>query len=110
MATRRWKTPPALNLSLRKSTDPSSYALVDAALKDLKICLRRLQFTHSTFRDDLQILQRLYYKGKNQHRYALFWKHTSELRKYGERLDGLGLLSILELTRCSFFGVTVVRK
>ena len=33
------------------------------------------------------MLERLYYKGKNQHRTALFWQRVAEMRKFGERVD-----------------------
>jgi hypothetical protein len=54
--------------------------------------------------EELQILERLYYKGKNQHRAALFWKRVSEVRRYARRLDGVGLPDVVERLHRSFFG------
>jgi hypothetical protein len=54
--------------------------------------------------NELKILERLYYKGKNQHRAALFWKRVAEIRRCGQRLDKVGVLDIVERLRCSFFG------
>jgi hypothetical protein len=90
--------------------DPSSHASIDSILKDLKSCSRRLQVVFSAYHDELQILQRLYYKGKNQHRPALFWKRAAEMKRYGERLDCTGLPGAFELLRCSFFGAISIQN
>lgn len=110
MSIRRWSHTPALNCSPRTSIDPSFHASIDSVLKDLKSCSRRLQAVFSGFHDELQVLQRLYYKGKNQHRPALFWKRAAEMKRYGERLDYIGLPGVFELLRCSFFGATSIEK
>ena len=100
----------AVSCSPRASVNPSSYVAIDTLLKTLKTCSRRMQTAFSTFHDELQILERLYYKGKNQHRSALFWKRAAEIKRYGERLDGMGLPDVLALLRCSFFGATTIQK
>lgn len=110
MASQRWKTPPRLTCSSRVSVDPSHYASIDSILKDMKVCSRRLQLTFSTYLDELHILERLYYKGKNQHRSALFWKKTIEMKRYGERLVNMALPDNCELLRCSFFGATSIQQ
>jgi hypothetical protein len=79
-------------------------------LKELKSCSRRLQTTFSAYHDELQILERLFYKGKNQHRSALFWKRAAEMKRYGERLDALGFPDMFALLRSSFFGATSIQK
>ncbi|EGN93226.1 hypothetical protein SERLA73DRAFT_16640, partial [Serpula lacrymans var. lacrymans S7.3] len=83
---------------------------VDASLKDLKTCSRRLQTVSAIVGDELKILERLYYKGKNQHRSALFWKRVVEIRRYGRRLSEASLWETLELFRCSFFGANSFQK
>ncbi|KII88572.1 hypothetical protein PLICRDRAFT_110740 [Plicaturopsis crispa FD-325 SS-3] len=103
-APRNASTP--LSFSARSSLDPSSYAPIDSILKNLKTCSRRLQTALSAHRDEMQILERLHYKGKNQHRSALFWRRVTEIRRYGMRLHGVGLYGILETLRASFFGVS----
>src|SRR6266436_1779555 len=101
MTARRPSSPP-LSSSPRASIDPSSYPSIDSVLKELKSCSRRLQTTFSAYHDELQILERLFYKGKNQHRSALFWKRAAEMKRYGERLDALGFPDIFALLRSSF--------
>ena len=78
---------------------------VDAILKDLKFCSRRLKTALDGFKDELRVLERLYYKCKNQHRMALFFKRVSEMRRFGRRLSELDILEHVDLLRASFVGL-----
>ncbi|KAK2466954.1 hypothetical protein APHAL10511_001212 [Amanita phalloides] len=82
----------------------ASHSTIDAILKDLKICHRRIHHALDYHADELRLLRRLYYKSKNQHRGAHFWRHFVEIRRYSERLDNTSLSSTLEDIRISFFG------
>ncbi|EMD38531.1 hypothetical protein CERSUDRAFT_48567 [Gelatoporia subvermispora B] len=104
MGPRRFQPPPPLVYSTRSSIDSEKHSDVDAALKQLKTCTRRLQAALSAHRTELQVLERLYYKGKNQHRQALFWRRVEETRKYGERLNGMAMHELVEALRLSFWG------
>ncbi|OCH95538.1 hypothetical protein OBBRIDRAFT_720382 [Obba rivulosa] len=104
MSARRFQPAPPLVLSARTSLDSVKYPDVDAALKQLKTCTRRLQVALSAHRNELQVLERLYYKGKNQHRPALFWKRVAEMRRYGDRIDGVNIYQLVENLRLSFWG------
>ena len=84
------------------------HASIDTILKDLKTGTRHLHAVFSLYQNEAQILQRLYYKGKNQHRSALFWKRFSEVKRYSERLNGLAILEDVERLRSSFFGATTI--
>lgn len=77
---------------------------IDSILKDLKICTRRLHTAFQSQQMELQILERLYYKGKNQHRSALFWRRIEEIRRYGLRLTRQDTHSLVEGMRMSFWG------
>jgi hypothetical protein len=101
---RRVPTPTALSSQPRSSLDYSSCTAIDAVLKDIKIFSRRLRAGMTRQEDELQILERLYYKGKNQHRSAHFWKRAAEIRRYGRRLDGMKIPDVVERLRHSFFG------
>ncbi|KAJ7470720.1 hypothetical protein FB451DRAFT_349692 [Mycena latifolia] len=101
---RRSRQAPPLSRTVKASLEPNLHPNIDAALKDLKICARRLQPVLATFSDELQILHRLYYKGKNQHRPALFWRRVAEMRRYADRVEELSLLSLVDSLRYSFFG------
>ncbi|KAJ7452469.1 hypothetical protein B0H11DRAFT_2073568 [Mycena galericulata] len=100
----RSRRPPKLTRTAKASLEPDLHASIDAALKDLKTCARRLQPVLATFSEELQILHRLYYKGKNQHRPALFWRRVAEMRRYADRVEELSLLSLVDYLRYSFFG------
>ena len=110
MTSRRWPSSPALSPLPRDSIDPSFHLSLDSVLKDLKSCSRRLESIFSAYRDELQILERLFYKGKNQHRSALFWKRAAEMKRYGERLDTLGFPDMFALLRSSFYGATSIQR
>ena len=102
--TRRHIRPPPLVSSPRSSLIPSQCSAVDALLKQLKACSRRLQAALASHRTELQVLERLYYKGKNQHRTALFWQRVAEMRKFGGRLDEMQMDDVVESLRLSFWG------
>jgi len=104
MASLRVLAPASLSNIPRSSLSTSSSASVDTILKDFKVFSRHLRTVVSAQGNELHILERLYYKGKNQHRAALFWKRVAEIRKYGQRLDRVGICDIVERLRRSFFG------
>lgn len=104
MNPRRLRKAPKIDFLSRGSLDPSCYSSIDAALKHVKIHARRLHTVLTTHDDELEILERLYYKGKNQHRSALFWRDVVEMRRYAMRLSEMSLLEIIDSFRFSFFG------
>ncbi|KAI0637045.1 hypothetical protein C8Q77DRAFT_1095741 [Trametes polyzona] len=101
---RRHRSPPPLVCTLRASIDTSVTPEIDAVLKQLKACSRRLQAALACHRTELQVLERLYYKGKNQHRTALFWQRVAETRRLGERVDEMHLDDTVESLRLAFWG------
>jgi hypothetical protein len=102
--------PIALQVKGRKELDASLHSSIDAFLKSLKPACRRLQVASTTLANEEQLLQRLYYKGTNQHRSALFWRRTTELRRYSERIRSLNLSDTFTRLRCSFFGENALSK
>jgi len=44
------------------------YSTIDGILKDLKLCSRRIYHAQAIHADEVQLLQRVYYRNKNQHR------------------------------------------
>jgi hypothetical protein len=101
---------PRLVHNLRSSLELSNCIFIDGALKDLKAASRRLRSACAALQDESRVLERLYYKGKNQHRSALFWRHVSEVRRYYRRLEELRLTRVVEDLRGSFFGDLAVHK
>lgn len=94
----------------RKSLDHSIYSSIDSFLKPLKGTSRRLQVVSTVLANETQLLQRIFYKGKNQHRSALFWRRAAEIRRYSERLRGIDLTDFVFRLRCSFFGEDALRN
>jgi len=89
---------------LRSDLPKEKHSSVDAALKDLKACTRRLLTVAQSQRVELQILDQLHYKGNNQHRSALFWNRIEEARRFGKRVEGLEVYDTVESLRVSFWG------
>lgn len=110
MSYRRWTHQPTANPLSRQSLDPSLCSYVDSGLKDLKLCSRHTQTVLTAYDDEIQILERLYYKGKNQHRSALFWKRITEIRRYGNRLKDMNVGNIISALHHSFFGEEAQKK
>lgn len=98
------------SLVLKTSIDPSLYGHVDLTLKRLKLVSRRLSSTLTMWGEESRVLDRLYYKGKNQHRTSLFWRHVEEMRRFCLRIDSLDLLGILNRLRHSFYDSTSYDK
>src|SRR5271154_7527015 len=109
MTTKRTRAEPQLVYAPRSSLQALSYAPIDSALKDLKTSSRRLNSSFLAFRDETHILERLYYKGKNQHRSAIFWKRVLEVRRYARRLDEMQIPKRVDHLRCTFFGESASR-
>ncbi|KAF8845004.1 hypothetical protein BDN67DRAFT_962484 [Paxillus ammoniavirescens] len=106
MPAERCRATPAITFFPRNSLSSSHHKGIDGLLKDLKTCSRRLRAAMSSFTDELRILDRLYYKNKNQHRTALFFRRVPEIRRYGQRLVELDLSGRVDLLRASFVGLT----
>ncbi|KZT11373.1 uncharacterized protein LAESUDRAFT_720599 [Laetiporus sulphureus 93-53] len=104
MAALRILDPPPITYLPRASLPAATHPEVDAVLKRLKICTRRLHAALATHRLELQIIDRLYYKNNNQHHTALFWRKTAEMRRFGHRLVGMAVGDLTERFRLSFWG------
>lgn len=87
----------------RPSLDPRLHGAIDAELKTLKILSRRLQSSLTILATELQVIQRLYYKNKNQHRGSLFWRNVVEVRRFMERIERLNLQGSLNDLRSKFY-------
>ncbi|KIK59885.1 hypothetical protein GYMLUDRAFT_44365 [Collybiopsis luxurians FD-317 M1] len=93
-------------LTERVSLEKSHHATIDFVLKDLKLFSRRLSTVSTALADETQILDRLHYKNKNQHRSALFSRRVSELRRYSHRVEKLNICGLVDDVRQCFFGAT----
>jgi hypothetical protein len=103
---RRYLSKPAINASERSSVPAHLHPRIDALLKELRNTSRRLRTTLASCSDELRILERLYYKGKNQHRSAIFWRHVVEMRRYGSRLAEADVFGLVNNLRHTFHATT----
>lgn len=79
------------------------HVIVDSVLKDLKTVSKRITAFTSPFQEELRVLERLFYKNKNQHKSAVFWRKVPELRKYGKRVVDLNILNGVQSIRYRFY-------
>jgi len=96
--------PPSVNFTPRSSLDPKIYSTVDGVLKELKVASRELQKISASFRLELELLDRLFYKNKNQHRGALFWRKVTEMRRFCHKLESRKSDGLVEDARRWFWG------
>jgi hypothetical protein len=81
------------------------HSTIDSCLKALKMAIKAFTTLEAALAEEGQILERLYYKGKNQHRSALFWRHVGEMRRIFKRMSSSSKFrtsNALERVRASF--------
>ena len=96
--------PPHVNFTPRSSLDSKIHSTADGVLKELKSASRELQKIFASFRLELELLDRLFYKNKNQHRGALFWRKVTEMRRFCHKLDHHKPDGLVEDARRWFWG------
>ncbi|EKM82719.1 hypothetical protein AGABI1DRAFT_125181 [Agaricus bisporus var. burnettii JB137-S8] len=97
---------PPSSLTSKIDIDPSTHVYVDLALKRLKAVSRRLSATLTSFQDESRLLERLFYKGKNQHKVSLFWRHIEEIRRLCSCLVVVDLMTVVIRVRHAFYNST----
>jgi hypothetical protein len=110
MAIRRTMGAPPITYTPKLELDMNLHTDVELHLKRLKMASRLVRDQLSLCRTEARILERLYYKSKNQHRSAVFWDRVSEVRRYTARLVDMGLVDVLDTLRVSFYGEAAQRK
>ncbi|OCB84099.1 hypothetical protein A7U60_g8771 [Sanghuangporus baumii] len=111
MPAARFPKRPKLTQRARNDIDASLCPKIDACLKAARQCAQQVAPFESCLQDEMRILERLYYKGVNQHRSALFWRRVKEVRRLGRRVLEVRLLGLLDDLRYSFYvGEDVERK
>ncbi|THH03809.1 hypothetical protein EW145_g5994 [Phellinidium pouzarii] len=103
MPAARYTRRPTLSSTPRHSVSASHHPKFDAILKGLRACARQFSLLLPCLHDELRILERLYYKGLNQHRTALFWRRIKEARRLGQRLLETQLLALTDDLRYAFY-------
>ncbi|TFK76488.1 hypothetical protein BDN72DRAFT_239383 [Pluteus cervinus] len=88
----------------RTDLDVEQQPQIDRLLKNVKPCSRKFSTNLTLYTDEYHILERLYYKGKNQHRSALFWRSVVEMRKYCRRLQDMDMSAQIDAFRSCFWG------
>jgi hypothetical protein len=110
MAARRTRLAPPVIYTPKTKLDVAAHPVIEAQLKKLKLASRQIREQLSLIETEARILERLYYKGKNQHRSATFWHRLSEVRRYTARINNLDLCNIIDSFRASFFGEAAQNK
>jgi hypothetical protein len=110
MRTKRSVSAPAPYYALKADAEFSLHSAIEAQLKKLKLVCRQLREQFTMLDLEARVVERLYYKNKNQHRSATFWHRFVEMRRYTGRLNGLGLPDVLDDLRASFYGPIAQRK
>ena len=87
----------------RHEVNTSIHQNVDATLKAARICAQQVAPLEACLKDEMRILERLYYKSINQHRMAHFWKRVQEVRRLGRRVLEAHFTSLLDDLRFSFY-------
>ncbi len=100
---RREVQPQSFQCQPRGQLPIGAHGYVDSILKDLKKCRRQLKSNFAAYREELEILERLYYKGKNQHSASLVWKRVYEARRYTQRVANSGITPFVDGLYLSFF-------
>lgn len=88
---------------LRTEVNSSQYGVIDLSLKQFKICAQHLSTTMTSLTEESRLLERIYYKNKNQQRSSLFWKKVQEIRRFLLRILELKLEQSVEDLRYSFY-------
>jgi nucleolus and neural progenitor protein len=89
---------------LRSSIESVHHTSIDLFLKELRHVSRRATAFSTPYHNELQLLERIYYKGKNQHRSALFWRKVLEIRRLGIRINEMNFFGFVEDLRYAFYG------
>lgn len=77
------------------STSDGHDATIDSCLTDLERPSKQMSSLVSSLKEEVHVFERLYYKSKNQHRSALFWRKAVEARRVSQRLlVSRGFLSV----------------
>ncbi|KAL5533299.1 hypothetical protein ACEPAF_5075 [Sanghuangporus sanghuang] len=103
MPAARFPKRPKLTQRARNDIDASLCPKIDACLKAARQCAQQVAPFESCLQDEMRILERLYYKGANQHRSALFWRRVKEVRRLGRRVLEVRLSGLLDDLRYSFY-------
>ncbi|KAI0030747.1 hypothetical protein K488DRAFT_53531 [Vararia minispora EC-137] len=99
---------PSTSKTVRAELSSSSQNAVDGFLKALKAYTRQLNALLDLHATEVAVLERLYYKGKNQHGASLHWKRVCEARRFGKCLQDAQLDSLVQDLRTSFYGEEAV--
>jgi hypothetical protein len=101
-AARNPKKPKLISVD-RSEVPQDQIHAIDSTLKQLRGFAQQLKPLEECFQDELRVLERLYYKGVNQHRSALFWRRIEEVRKLGRRFAELRVTALVDNLRYAFY-------
>lgn len=71
-------------------------------LKSLKSGYKNVRLSQNQLLAEMHILERVYYKGKNQHGLALFWRSVVSIRRIASRIHEANIPGLLEILASMF--------
>ncbi|QRW00052.1 hypothetical protein RhiJN_28070 [Ceratobasidium sp. AG-Ba] len=109
MPQRRFRFIASDNYTPRSNTDVPS---IGQLLKKLKTSNRDIRSSQKQLGAEIHLLERVYYKGKNQHGLSLFWRNVVATRRMASRVHEVNIPRLLEILAGMFhdeeFGGTKV--
>ena len=87
----------------RNNLDTALVDSVDNFLKSLRKTSRKLPPTTSSHASEVQTLERIIYKNKNQHGRTLFFRNLVEIKRFAARIEEANLSNLLERVRAAFY-------
>lgn len=103
MSALRSKKNSRYNNISRDALSQQSITAVDTFLKSLRKLQKNVTNNQSTHTSELQLIDRISYKSRNQHGIALFWRSLSEVRRYAKSIEGNSLSALIDSVRSSFY-------
>jgi hypothetical protein len=75
---------------------------INRLLKELKFGHKNVRSSQKQLFTEMHLLERVYYKGKNQHGLSLFWRSVASVRRMAARVYETNLPRLLEILGSMF--------
>ncbi|KAG8759988.1 hypothetical protein FRC14_004430 [Serendipita sp. 396] len=92
----------------RNELESTKIPAIDAFLKALRPYSRRVSNLVHSHANEVQVLQKIVYKSKNQHKNAVFWRGVVELRRFACRIEEASLFQLIDASRNAFYSHVLV--
>ncbi|KAG8977843.1 hypothetical protein FRC05_000371 [Tulasnella sp. 425] len=107
--SRRFR-PPKLGQTSKSEVDTSIHDTIHSSLKALRRGSKQAGSGVNSMKEDLRILERVFYKSNNSQRPAMAWKKLNHMRRICWRLQESELPGFLDTVRLAFYPVGTTTK